>query len=143
MRFSTHIVFGLCMLASACSAGTSETTGSGTSGGAPTVDLGTKSYLWIGNAGGKSLVLYTYKSASTLIDVRATPKAGTEAQYQGARTGSAATGYTFELDAVDASRTLPAWGLKKTLSCVVGTAKPELICGSTVFTQATAQDIAQ
>lgn len=141
MNASTRFALLVGLFATACSAGTSGNGAS--SGAAPTVDLATKSYLWVGNASGKSLVLYTYKSASTVIDVRASPKAGTEAQYQGARTGSASEGYTFELEVVDASRTLPAWGQHKTLTCTVGTERPELVCGSIVFSQVSAQDIRQ
>ncbi len=136
---SVLVLVGL--LATACSAGSSGTSGTSGEAAAPTVDLATKSYLWLGNTGGKSLVLYTYKSASTLIDVRESPKAGTQAQYQGARTGSASEGYTFELEAVDASRTLPAWGQRKTLTCTVGSERPELVCGSIVFSQVSPQDI--
>ncbi len=143
MNASLRFAFLAGMLAAACSAGTSGSGGSSGAAAAPAVDLATKSYLWLGNTGGKSLVLYTYKSASTLIDVRESPKAGTEAQYQGARTGSANAGYTFDLEALDASRTLPAWGQHKTLTCTVGTERPELVCGSVVFSQVSAQDITQ
>lgn len=144
MRFRTAwsaLARLVCAFTVACSAGSSGTEGTSGSAPAPALDLATKNYLWLGNTAGKSLVLYTYKSASTLVDVRDSPKAGTQASYQGARTGSAAAGYTFELEAVDASRTLSAWGPKKTLTCVVGTERPELVCGSIVFSQASPQDI--
>ncbi len=59
---SVLVLVGL--LATACSAGSSgfkQYRGRRCAHGGPRH----QSYLWLGNTGGKSLVLYTYKSAST------------------------------------------------------------------------------
>jgi hypothetical protein len=126
------------MLLTACSAGTSN------DGDEPTAELlNAKSATWLGSTDGKTLVFYSYESGEGLIDVRASPKAGTEAQYKTRHTGTAATGYAITLEAVNVSRTFPSWGRGKTLQCSVGSANTEFKCGPTTFRQAAVTDITQ
>ncbi|MFT3775889.1 MAG: hypothetical protein QM820_61885 [Minicystis sp.] len=115
-------------------------------GGGSSVDLDAESGLWLASKDGKSLVLYTYPgSAAVLMDVRSDPHGATEGQYNGARSGTAEMGYTFQLGCLnpDSSPVCDDFGVMLTLACTVGASSPELVCGSTVFDKVTSDAISQ
>lgn len=136
-------LFSIPILACAVSVGCSSGTGSSGSSGDPVsdaavtedatvTDLDGKNYVWRGTDSGKIFLLHTFKYATNnIVEVSGS---GTSAQYMGDRSGSAPSGYAFDLKSVDTKRVFDDWGTAKTLTCTLSTGKNELVCGSIVFT---------